>query len=627
MVFSHNPSRTRAGACFSIAVGLAALPLSLPGAAGLPPPAEPGSRRPARELDLQARVDTAISNGTRRVTLPPGRFRLVHGGVLITGATDFTLEGAGPERTHLVGRREGLAVIHAERCTNLTVRGVSLDLDAVAWIQGTITRVHANGHMDFATHAGYDPLTEANLAKIHGTAQFFDRETRRYKKHSHWFGPRPGRNVVRLDDTRGQLRLNPAWADRVAAGDFVMLKTGGRCGMLFRYCDSVRVEDVTILGSGSIGLGARFLTGDNVFNFAIRRGPTPPGATEPRLLGSKADGCQIFWCPGSVTFEHCDIGFTGDDCINISLPQALQVEAVLSPTRLRASVRTREEFVRAMEALSEPGDMIRIERYGTFEPVDAVPLKAFTYEGHREGVDWLAAEGGTSTGPRTMGFVTLELQRPPAAAIAVGDRLVPRKFLPRRFAVRNCRLHDTFARGLLVMASNGVIENNTIEHVSLSGMHLGHEIPGFGGVDWLSDVVVRGNTIRDTCFDADIRPGAGHTHKLAALQLCNTPVYHREPLGAYPWATGHRNIRIVDNRIEDSGGGGILVNGLDGGEVRGNTVRRTNRRGGRDLGNRVGLSLPFAITLMNTTNVVVRDNRVADYGLADGPVGDLGVYP
>jgi hypothetical protein len=110
--------------------------------------------------------------------------------------------------------------------------------------------------------------------------------------------------------------------------------------------------------------------------------------------------------------------------------------------------------------------------------------------------------------------------------------------------------------------------------------------------------------------------------------VCNTPIYKtREPLGSYPWATGHHNIRIIDNTIVDSGPAGILVNGLDGGEIAGNVLKHTNYRGGMEIGNPRGLSAAYAITIMNSKDVKVSDNEVSDWGKAEGPVGDLGVYP
>jgi hypothetical protein len=575
---------------------------------------------------VQDWIDANLDSGRRKVTLPDGRFRIPATGIRLRGVKDLTLEGAGPERTVLVsGMWDGLAV-GVERSQDVTFRNFAVDRDPVQFVQATLTSVRPDGTMEFEVHKGYPKLTDKVWDHIHGTVHFYDQKTRRLVERHHWFGPQKGRNVIRVDETHGRLKLSPVWAERVDEGDFVILKTGLGSAFVFRSCDSVRMEDVAILASGSIGVGARFLTGENYFRYTIKRGPTPAGASQPRLVGTGADGMQYFWSPGAVTFESCDLGFTGDDCINISLPQVLQVLEVQSPTRFLTTTRTDKWALQGMADMSEPGDTIRALRYGTFEPLGDLPLKSFTYEGHREGVQWLADERGHSSGRQQMGYVMVELQEAPSREIKVGDRLVPRKFLPEKFVIRNSHFHDTFARGLLIMASNGVIENNTIEYTGLRAIDLRHEIPGFGGAGWVSNVAVRNNTIRHVCFDDDITRWPG-SDTIGAISLSNTPLYRREPLGSYPWATGHRNVQILNNTIEDSGVGGIFVNGLDGGEICGNVLKHTNHRGGKEVGNPMGLSAAYAITIMNSKDVKVSDNEVSDWGKAEGPVGDLGVYP
>ena len=579
-------------------------------------------------LDLQGLLNAAAARRESLVKLPAGRFHLASGGVWLAGVNDFTLEGAGPDKTVLVNGMWDGVTVGVSNSHNVTLRHLGVDRDPVPFVQGTLTRVSPDGEIDFETHAGYPQLTDRVMKHLHGTTQFFDRETRRLVERHHWFQPRPGRNVIRLDATRGRMKLSKVWAERVEEGDFVVFRNGRRGSAVHLVnSESVRMEDVTVFASPSVAVAARFLTGHNVFRYDIKRGPPPEGATEPRLSSTNADGMQYFWCPGAVTFEDCDFGFTGDDCINISIPQVFQVVDVQSPTRVLTTVRMSAGHWRIMESLSEPGDVIRHLRYGTFEPLEDLDLQAFDYQGHREAKRWEAGTQGTSGNTRhSMAHVLVEFARPPAREMRPGDRLVPRKFLPERFVIRNNHFHDTRARGLLIMASNGVIENNVIERAALNGIQLCHELPGFGGAGWISDVVVRGNTVRETCFDDDITRYFG-SHKLAAVQLSNTPLFKREKVGSFPWATGHRNVRIVGNSIDGSDVAGILVNGLQGGAVKDNVVRNTNRRGAREAGNRMGLSVPYAITLMNSRDVEVSGNEVSDCNQAEKPIGDLGRYP
>ncbi len=583
-------------------------------------------------LDAQKMLDDAVAAGRKKVTLPPGRFHLAGKGARLVNLEGFTLEGAGPEKTVLVADWRQLA-LGVGQCRDVTLRNFAIDCDPVPYVQATITGMTDldNGlvAMDFRVHKGYPGLTKRVMKHMHGCGQFFDQKTRRLTRHHHWFGPLPGRNVLRIDDMHGRLVLAKGWKnpDRAKVGDYVVLPTGQALPCAISYSDGVRMEDVAIYASSSIALGARFLTGDNYFRFTIKPGPPPPGAAEPRLLSTNADGVQYFWCSGSATFEGCDFGFMGDDGINMS-GLGLYVVKVESPTRWIAASRLHFSYIKHLASASKPGDVVRPLRYGTFEPLGDLPIKSVVFQGQKpaeltetikQRCQWIASRPEWA-------YVAVEAARPPKAPVEVGDVLSFRAFLPDRFAIRNSRFHDTRARGLLIMASNGVIENNTIEHAALAGIQICHELPN-GAPDWVSNLVVRNNTIRDTCFDDDITQYWA-SNQLAALMVCNRPIAIREPLGSYPWLAGHRNIRLVGNTIEGSDVAGILANGLDGGEVRGNVVRRVNLRGGRDVGAKVGLSVPYAITLMNSRNVAVSGNRVSDLGPgAEAAVGDLGVYP
>ena len=575
----------------------------------------------AETLDVQKMIDDAVKAGQPTVTLPAGRFRLATKSLGIGGVKDFTLEGAGPEKTVLVtGMLDGTAM-NISGCQRITLRNFALDRDPVPYVQATITKISDSTPdgitMEFTVHDGYAPLTEQVLAGLGGCAEFFDHKTRRLGRFDHWFGPAPGKNVVRVDDKHGKLLLDSWWKQRAQVGDYVTLNPcrvpGAGGAMVFWGDDTVRVEGVTIYASGSLGIGARFLTGDNYFRYTIKPGPTPAGATQARLLATNADGMQYFWCPGAVTFEGCDLGYTGDDCIHISVPVNPRVKEVLSPTRFVMTEQTESYTAKNIQSLSAEGDIVRPEEYGTFRPRGDFPIKSLTYDGMKN--PQAPAEA----------YFTVELQQAPADPVAVGDMVVCRKFEPAHFVIRNCHFHETRARGLLIMAPNGVIENNTIDRTALAAMNLVHEQRGGGG-DWVSDLVVRNNTIRDVCFNAaSLLVGA------AAICMCNEPAAYPGRTPFYPWVAAHKNVSITGNTIDGCDTAGILICGLEGGEVRDNVIRHTNLSAGPMLSLFPGgwkLPVPYAITVMNSHGVRVEGNKVSDLGThAQGAEGDVGTYP
>jgi hypothetical protein len=573
-------------------------------------------------IKLQQLLTDAFSVGMHVVKLPAGKFYLARK-VSINGIAKITLAGSGADKTRLVGNQD--VMFSVDKCRNVTFRDFSVDVAPLPYIQATVTGFgqDAAGRktLDFKVHDGYPRLTDQTMKELHGCAYFFDKDTRKLKEGRGWFGPKAGENVFRIDNSHGWTTVTAG----AEIGDFIVLKIRGATPFVLRSSNSVSIEDVNILASGGMAVGARFLTGHNYFRYTIKPGPPPTGAVEPRLVSTNADGMQYFWCPGGVTFEGCDFGFVGDDCINISIPQALQVVKVESSTRVLTSSKINPHNIKQLIAMSSPGDIIRTLRYGTFEPLDDVPLKTMTYQEHRNGVQWLADERGTSQGEGKMAFVTVEFQRPPARPLKVGDRLSPRKFLPEKFVIRNSRFHDTRARGLLVMASNGVIENNTIEHTYLSGIELCHEIAGCGGLGWVSNVTVRGNILRNVCICA-----GPEINCWAAILLGNAPIApYKERPGTYPWAMGHANVAFVGNTVERCYGAGILINGLAGGIVKDNVIRSSNLRREHPRLRRKDVTAPHPVTIMNSKGIKVSNNQV----IAPGPeavpplVKDLGVYP
>jgi parallel beta-helix repeat protein len=574
----------------------------------------------ASDLDLQQMIVDAAANGRHKVTLPAGRFHLASDAVRLRNLHDFTIEGAGPERTILVTDMWASTAVVVSESQRITLRGFALDREPVPFVQATITNVSekdpASVILEFAVHDGYPKLTPRVLSGLKGCGQFFGKNTRKLKQPDRWFAPQAGKNVHRVDDTHGRIVLPGDWKSRIVAGDYVVMTSGNGAAFVLLNSDSIRLEDVAILASGSLGVGARFLTGENFFRYTIKPGPTPTGATEPRLLSTNADGMQYFWSPGAVTFDHCDFSFTGDDGINLSIPQAPRVVEAETPTRLRASSRMEGSYAKQMVAIARAGHIVRPERIGTFEPLGDMPLQSVSYLGSHKDADG-----------RELSDFLVELKEPPPQKVAPGDVLVFRQMLPERFAIRNSSFRETRARGLLIMASNGVIENNLIERTALAGIYFLQELAGSGGADWVSNVLVRHNTIRDVCFNDSDRITA-----VAALQVLNRPALFPSASSPFiPWLAAHHDIRIIDNTIEGSDAAGILINGLDGGEVRGNIVRDTNRARGKDtvdFSAGVPMTVPYAITVMNSRDVRVTGNKVTGLGIhTKAAVRDVGTFP
>ena len=76
-------------------------------------------------------------------------------------------------------------------------------------------------------------------------------------------------------------------------------------------------QDVTFLAAPGCAYLGRYMRGDNYYRYTIKPGPPPPGATQPRLISTCADGLNIAFATKGPTIEGCHFSFMGDDSVNL----------------------------------------------------------------------------------------------------------------------------------------------------------------------------------------------------------------------------------------------------------------------------------------------------------------------
>ncbi len=145
---------------------------------------------------------------------------------------------------------------------------------------------------------------------------------------------------------------------------------------------------------------------------------------------------------------------------------------------------------------------------------------------------------------------TLTLDR--EVALAPGSALCCPLRLGNGFAVKDCDFGDNRSRAILIKASKGEVSGNRITNSRMAAVLISPEFWWMeGGIS--SDVVVRENTIKG-CLQTPIRILA--------------PGGNRRPLPA----GAHRNISILNNRIEDSAWPLIHVTSTSGLTIEGNVL-------------------------------------------------------
>ncbi len=581
-------------------------------------------------MDLAKIVRQAISNGEKRVVLPKGRF-LLNSCVQIHNTSNLIIEGQGDETILVTPYGKIPTTFHVLKSRGITFRKFAIDSDPLPFTQGTI--ISKNQETDgrisvkFKVHKGYPQLTD-KFVKSRPMFYFFDQKTRTEKKQSSWFV----QPIIREDDTHGKVRLSSALASKLQPGDFILLRRHGATAFVLFQSSDIRFEDVTVYSAGP-ALIVRYLDGDNYFRYRITPRPRPIGASQDRLLSSTADGFQSMNSPGSFTFENCDFGFTGDDCICFS-SAGFPVVEVVSPTIVRVVTRL-PEMLRTAAVMTRKGDLVRPLIYGSLKPRGDFPITSMVFDGPmttplpKEIFERYNRFNINKCPAMRLYTATVTLEQPPKSPIEFGDLLSLRAFVPKNITIRDSYFHDTRARGILLMhCSKGVVENNRIERTSLPAITVGTEIAKVWGLngDWVSNLTIQNNKIKDVLYNLGcITPSY---HQAAAILVTNRPSAYDVPLGTYPWGSHHQNIKIINNTIDGSDVAGILMNGVTGGIVSNNNIRNTNQRGGEKAGRNLGLTAPYAITIINSHDVKTSNNRVSKLGAhGKGDIANLGQYP
>lgn len=577
---------------FLAALGVAALLVSCTTRSKETAMSAPVSLQP---LDLQQLLDTALREGRRQLDIPPGHYRLP-GPVRLSKVTGFTLTGYGAT---VAFPPAGEQFVFAG-CRQLEIRGLSVDCDPLPFTQATITRVSEDcASFEYEVHAGYPPLTVPD--RVYGKSGIFAfaPDTRRWCQDIPDLYPTKSEI---LDATHGRVTLSgdlPGYR-HLRPGLLVAFKNPGSNAFLFRGCDGVRLHDVTVLTAPCAGYLFRSCTGPiELRRCAIRPGPAPAGATQPRLLSTVADGFNVGYSRQGPVVEDCDFSYMGDDAVNLH-GTIVPVAAVTDPRTFWVARTGSAEF----QAATRPGDPVRFLDPRSFAVKASAAVAACELVQPDAALETRLRQAAKAAPGQRLWCVRFTLAE--AVSVTAGDKLeLPAVACPG-FVFRRNYFHDHRARGLRLGAGHGVIADNRFERLKSTAISLGpHAIHSEGG--WVEDVTVQGNSIRDVCFDdRSLAPDSYHAGAIV--------IQHFLPDAKVPYPQANRGIRILDNCIEWVGGSGILATSAADLTIRGNRIDQTQQRDCDHTGEGLRLGSRAAINLNYCTDAVVADSRFGPRG-------------
>jgi len=554
----------------------------------------------SQAASIQTLFDEAVRAGARTVKLPEGRVR-VDGRLLLQNADGLTIEGAGT--TLVFTDRSGMSW-SINSCRNLTLRGFTIDYDPLPFVQGRITSRSGDGRRyDFTVAEGYPGLGEQDQ-KWYRQGYIFERDRRRWKA---WVPDLYARRVEIMDERRGRFVMGytPPRHELIEVGDRIVLTVRAGGAIRMNNCENVRIEDVTFLAAPGAAYLGRYMRGDNTYRYTIKPGPPPAGATEPRLLSTCADGLNIAFATKGPTVEGCRFSFMGDDSINLHGVTFVVLER-RSPTELLVAWPYGAEWL-ATTVL--PGFHARRLRPGNYEVLGAAPIARFEPLRERTERQLQTVRTVWPRNKQGRGTVFRMTLREPLPA-EPGDFLDVKENNASGFAIRDCVFEDHRARGLRIMASDGVIERNTFRRIKLSAITVGAEYGFWREAGWVENVVIRNNTIEDVGRDAQ-------SHSARAYVLGAISVFGRTDRGSkLPLWPGNRDITIQDNTIRNCPVAGIFVAAARDVKILGNRLEHVLYDVSEAAGREMGLDVLEPIDARHARDVTVRDNTLNHIGVA-----------
>ncbi len=479
-------------------------------------------------FDLQGAIDTALRAGRTSLVLPKGEIRLSATGAFaldVKGINGFEISGPG---TTLILTRPNLGLAAFRYSRRITLKGFTVRHEPVTQTQGWVRSVNNDKSIyEVEMMPGY----EADPAHLpdNPVAYIFDPQTLNWRKGSIDLD---FKRVVSLGNRRLKLEVGRPMNHDVRVGDYMAFRGRGQTDVLLDNCADSRIEDVTFQSASGFVVHESGGDGGNYFRYNVLRGPKPTGATIAPLLSANADAFHSSGVRKGPIVENSRFEYMPDDGVPIHGNYVGVSEA--SGKRLVITAQWAEEWFRK-------GDRIRVYTKDGVElrtkgelpkVVEFKPLAG--YKGPSLAYDSLKDKPHNYE-------VWLDKEVPGAQ---LNDLASNAERQGDGFVVRGNSILNNRARGMLLTASNGLVENNRIDGSTIGGIVLAPELYWMQS-DFSSNVVIRNNTVRNIGY-ATVGPW---TNQVGGIVVTADKAK----------ANLHQNIRIQDNLLETIYGPAIVV--------------------------------------------------------------------
>ncbi len=400
--------------------------------------------------------------------------------------------------------------------------------------------------------------------------------------------------IVKIGPNAYRLLTKPERHDSVQPGDIIKIpqKMNLRSphGLRLEECKAVTLEKVTIESAPCFALYSGW--GEDILLDHVRvvPGPTPPGATEPRIFSSSADGLNLEDNTRGPVIRNCTVASNGDDGIAIYNKSdsviGQEKDGAIVVGLFPSAPRDKVYF---------PGDTLRFFLAQTLRTEER---KIVTVEANASPSDLEQVKQQFSAGIQAHKYgraVRVNLDSP--LTVAPGDLVIDTRYAGRGFEITNNVLVNNASRGMNICQSYGSISHNCVYHSFLPGIH----VTGAGDYGFQTSIDIKDNVVTDASVGFPARKDWKGAISIVAW-------------GTGPVLDGNSHISITGNVINQLNGIGIQVLCASQVMIEDNVFGSVDKFAAPDL----TINFP-ALSLDEVHDAEIKENVVAGTGWSASP--------
>ena len=577
---------------------------------------------------IQAAIDAAIASGVPADVVLENRTYRIDRTIKIDRTSNLTLDGNGA----VVVVTKYVMAINVNDCARVRLTNMTFDYDPLPFSQGEVVKVDPQGMTwDLKIDAGFlwdgaflDMARKGGALFLH----LMDVRQRMVKQGSH----EPKIHTIEIIGDR-LLRVtdqNRSFVENLATGDVLVIGPWALFGdskiiaenpkkfapyyTIYHWQHSVihmvnteacQTDRLTFHSGPAALYEFAGKGGNRHLHNTVRPGLRPEGAGRERQMSMLLDVFESLSMERGPLIEGWMVERSGDDAIVLFGLFSKIVEAPGSRTVLVTPMYRNILAAGDTVEIRNSDDTVQgVARVARIRTVNRPDLADKNREVHQQCVHpfpWT---------PETF----LELALDKDVPSQPGDRIIALNRRCQGTVIRNNHIRGIRANGMRIQAADVLIENNDIEHTTMSGIKLSLDRENLMMAAPIENIVIRGNRIKGNGLLPVRDPAAVGMHAGIQQLLVGKEGNARR---FFSKNTSARNITIENNLIEDTAQYGILCANASQVVIRGNVIRGANQL--EPQANALGFKPDSAILVAASDHVTVENNAITPgkYGRND----------